>query len=534
MMPSSPALARLDLLERISLAEELERRGLWDDAQSAWRAEERRRCARDPAYFIDTYCMVEADTGVGVIPFHLYDYQRATLAAWIASLECVMLKARQLGVTELAAAYALWQVNFHLHNKVIVISQDGPHSKEFAKKVRIAWDHLPSWLRQPLRNPRLTETLELANGSRILPQVATEGSARGLNCQLLILDEFAHQEYGRDIFQAASITARSAGNKILVISTAHGAGDIFHEQWLAWENGEPGAMHGIFLPWDVRPGRDQAWYERNTQGMETWFKHQEFPATPATAFALSGRGRFDMDALTAIGRLSCSPPARTDPLDGAGMLQVWEEPVPGNLYVCGADTAEGLVTRDYDAAVILDHARGVEAAALHGHWEPLTFAHYLARLCRSYNCATLAVERNTPGPAVLLALTEIEHYPTLYQHTDYDQAEGARERVGWPTNTKTKPIMIAALALAIMERRPYRDAAFIAEARTYAIKDNGATGASGNLHDDRVMAMGIAEQVRQHLHLPAPATYATGGQRQQSFVRQGALSPVTPLNRRPR
>jgi hypothetical protein len=38
----------------------------------------------------------------------------------------------------------------------------------------------------------------------------------------------------------------------------------------------------------------------------------------------------------------------------------------------------------------------------------------------------------------------------------------------------------------------------IGEARTYVIKDNGDTAASGTLHDDRIMAYAIAEMLRRH------------------------------------
>jgi hypothetical protein len=38
----------------------------------------------------------------------------------------------------------------------------------------------------------------------------------------------------------------------------------------------------------------------------------------------------------------------------------------------------------------------------------------------------------------------------------------------------------------------------IGEARVYVIRDNGDTGASGNLHDDRIMAYSIAEMLRRH------------------------------------
>jgi hypothetical protein len=47
-------------------------------------------------------------------------------------------------------------------------------------------------------------------------------------------------------------------------------------------------------------------------------------------------------------------------------------------------------------------------------------------------------------------------------------------------------------------RRPWRNAALIGEARTYVVKDNGDTTASGNLHDDRIMAYATAEMLPRH------------------------------------
>jgi hypothetical protein len=117
---------------------------------------------------------------------------------------------------------------------------------------------------------------------------------------------------------------------------------------------------------------------------------------------------------------------------------------------------------------------------------------------RWYRDAYLGVERNLHGHAVLLALTTIHSYPVLYEHVDYDSVGNPTPRVGWPTTSKTKPIMIDALAQTFRERRAWRNAALIGEARTYVIKDNDDTAASGNLHDDRIMAYAIAEMLRRH------------------------------------
>jgi hypothetical protein len=119
-------------------------------------------------------------------------------------------------------------------------------------------------------------------------------------------------------------------------------------------------------------------------------------------------------------------------------------------------------------------------------------------VCSWYNHAYLGVERNNHGHAVLLALTTTHAYPSLYEHVEYDAVGNASPRVGWATTSKSKPIMVDALAQTFRERRGWRNAAVIGEARTYVIKDNGDTAASGNLHDDRIMAYAIAEMLRRH------------------------------------
>src|SRR5437588_540166 len=78
-------------------------------------------CKADPVYFVDTYCKVQSDEGKGLVPFRLFDYQRTVLRAFEEHPEVIVLKARQLGISELAAAYAVYYVNFRPLNTVIVL-----------------------------------------------------------------------------------------------------------------------------------------------------------------------------------------------------------------------------------------------------------------------------------------------------------------------------------------------------------------------------------------------------------------------------
>jgi hypothetical protein len=180
-----------------------------------------------------------------------------------------------------------------------------------------------------------------------------------------------------------------------------------------------------------------------------------------------------------------------------------------------------LAKGDYCAAVVYDWIDGTDVAELHGHWAPDQYANLLAILCLRYNNALLGVERNNHGHAVLLALQQIEHYPNLYRHNEYDQI--ARKVLarppGWQTSSKSKPIMIDGLAVAIREmggsepaRPPYRNKYFVTECRTYTVDGHtGNTGASGSMHDDRIIAYAIAEQIRKVATTSAVPFVSPGG-----------------------
>ena len=466
---------------------------------ATWPAPAEDETAENCIRWIHRNCQLVSDTGKGLIPFSLYDYQEDVIRALFLYREVIVCKARQLGLTELIAAYIVYRLRWP-HRTALLLSRGKDAAGEALVKARTAWANLPEKERVPALNRQRTSTLELQNGSRLLPQPATESAGRTFNAQFLVLDEWAHQEFQAEIFAAAAPTM-SAGNQIIGLSSANGVGNEFHRQWELAQQG--GGMHPIFLPWHVRPGRTQEWYDQTTRTYEGWQKAQEFPTTPDEAFVLSGRPRFDGAALSEIAR-GTQEPLEVIPLgvsaEGhtAGFARVWGRPVPGQRYVCGADPAEGLVKGDYSAAVILDWSSGVEMVELHGHWEPEEFARHLADVCRAYNGAYLGVERNNHGHAVLLALSTLHQYPALYAHQEYDQHSVAGvPRLGWATTAKSKPLMIDALAETIRERRPYRNALFVSEARTYAVQDNGATGASGSMHDDRIMSYSIAEMLRR-------------------------------------
>ena len=79
------------------------------------------RAGKDPAYFIDTYAKISHPLK-GAIPFKIYDYQADLLRTFNEDRFTVILKARQLGISTITAAYVAWLMMFHRDKNILVIA----------------------------------------------------------------------------------------------------------------------------------------------------------------------------------------------------------------------------------------------------------------------------------------------------------------------------------------------------------------------------------------------------------------------------
>lgn len=194
----------------------------------------------------------------------------------------VILKARQLGISTLAEAYALY-VASEKHGDVLVISKTGDDSKDFGRKVLSIYDNLPSDRQRDVLT-RNTEQVSFVGGGRILFRAPTEHAGRSTANQLVIVDEAAFQQWAAKNYKAYRPTI-SAGGQLLVISTANGASGWFHGvYWKSHERKMP--YRAVFIPWSARPDRDEEWLAREKaafEGLPDEF-NQEYPDTPAAAF----------------------------------------------------------------------------------------------------------------------------------------------------------------------------------------------------------------------------------------------------------
>jgi len=254
---------------------------------------------------------------------------------------------------------------------------------------------------------------------------------------------------------------------------------------------------------------------------------QEYPITPEEAFLFSGSNVFDtrlvadyMHALSitdgdrpqydSAGVLKLRYPYKTfRHIPGVvgdddrsiieaphGNIRVYDEPVPGGVYVIGGDVGEGVTDGDMSAAHVLKLPELKQVAVFEDLTEPFEFADLLFALGRWYNWAGLCVEVNGPGIATNQRLAQQLFYPDLYYRQDFD-AEGKKfvRKYGWHTNTKTKPIVISTLRKWMKDKSVlWRDVPTL-EQMLYYVEKDGKMGASSGKHDDLVMSVALTLQM---------------------------------------
>lgn len=442
-------------------------------------------------------------------PFNLWDSQKKYVKFLTENRKTVNCKKRQWGGSKITGAYAMGHCVILPHFMVLVLSKSEPDANEYLRNAKEFYYSLPEELKRinPLVKDNEKE-LQWANGSRMLSLPANRGE--GFSADLVIVDEAARITNADshisldEVLSRVEPTLDKAEGQLILVSKANGY-NLFQKYYALGKTKETELRSFFVSCWDD-PTFTQFKRDEIVRIHGEDHANENYPRNDNEAFLMSGRGRFNKTILSKFYQ-NAKPPLYTGILEKInnkiisvenpnGWISIWEKPKIGESYIAGYDIAEGIEVigkdTDYSAGIVLDSQLN-QVAEIHCRFEPDVFAEEIVRLSSFYNTAFTGIERNKDGLGVLKAV-QAKKFFNLYQQEEFNPDTHIRNRtLGWRTDAKTKPELIAYLDELIRNELIHlKSEKLINELITYVVRSNGKTGAQDSCHDDLVMACAIS------------------------------------------
>ena len=446
--------------------------------------EEYLKCADDPIYFIENYCMI-VTLDHGLQPFKLYDCQKNKVKIIHENRKVILMEGRQQGKTTTSASYILWYTLFQGSKTVSILANKATAAREVLYRYQIMYENLPTWLQQGVTTWNKGD-IALENGSIVFTAATSTSGIRGKSVNLLYVDEAAiiPNNVAEQFFTSVYPTI-SAGEttKILLSSTPLG----YNHFWKFWndaENDRNGFVN-LFIPYWEIPGRDEAWATEQRRLLGELKFNQEvlcnFLGSSLTLIASDS-----------IAQMSANPIIYQK--DG---LDIYEKVEKDHSYCIVADTAKG-VGGDYSAFVILDITQmpyKMVGKYRNNQISPLLYPSVLYRVGKEYNEAYVLIEINSSEQVaeILYAEYEYENIISVNRTTQGQVVNGGfgggKTQLGVITDKKVKRIGCSNFKSMVEEKKLLiNDADTISEISTFIEKKNSYSADEG-YHDDLVMPL---------------------------------------------
>ncbi len=500
----------------------------------------------DPRYFIETFFWI-IDKERKRIPL-LFNYAQEKYYKNQTHYDLI-LKARKQGFSTLIEAVWLHSCLTSENTRAVIISQDLDSTKRHFDRIKYFLNNMDDTEGHKVeveldedsqKQLKFPET----NSSFWIGTAGAKAFGRGADVTHLHISEAAHFQ-NQEVLTAVLEACIPNAYRVLE-TTANGVGEVFYQMWQEAVNPDidsPWKPH--FFAWYEDPTNrkeipadihykaggdlgalqkkiglsDEAcyWYERKKAEMpDKALMVQEHPSNAREAFIMSGRPAFDQDKLD-MKRGLCKPPMYVGELfdDGQkiklkysehGKLKIWKTPRQDREYLIVSDVGEGVPGGDYSVSHVLDRHSWEQVAVWRGHLDPGDFGRLNVTLGYYYNNAQLLPELNNHGWATIEAIKS-EEYPHLVNTKDLWPQESTNKD-GWPTNEKTRAMLITAVRNSIDDDTGFiNDLQTIDELIVFVLNEKtNRFEAQKGFNDDCVISYGIGMYALKHLTLDE--TYA--------------------------
>jgi hypothetical protein len=444
------------------------------------------KCAEDPLYFIKTYMKI-ITLNEGLQTYQPWPYQEEMIKKFVDNRYTIVTTARQAGKSTTTCAFILWYIIFQADKTVALLANKGETAREILGRVQLAYQHLPRWLQQGVKEWN-KGSFELENNSRVIAAATSASAIRGYTINLLFIDEAAHIENWDEFFTSVYPTISSGtDSKIVLVSTPNGL-NHFYSTWQNAIEGRNGYAN-ILVSWKDVPGRDEAWKEETIAGMN--FDHEKFNQEMNCQF-LGSSG-------TLISGWKLKEMVHLSPLTERDGLSQYVEPEKEHVYVMVCDVSRGKGL-DYSAFQVLDVTNMPYKQVCtfrNNSLTPIDYADVIYRIAKNYNNALVLVEINDIGEQVSHSI----HYDFGYDNmlfTENGGRQGKRVTSGFGSKKSDKGIRTTKIVKSIgcsmlkllieQNQLVVNDFTTINELSTFSKKRNSYEAEPGK-HDDLVMCL---------------------------------------------
>lgn len=253
------------------------------------------------------------------------------------------------------------------------------------------------------------------------------------------------------------------------------------------------------------------WCIANNCGNDIEQFKQEYPINPEEAFISTGKCYFDkLNIVKRIQEVKDIKPEKQGYFnydyngisisnikwieDEEGAIKIYSKPKKGYPYVLSGDTAgEG---SDYFTGHVLDNTTGKQVAVLKQEFDEIEYTRQMYCLGKYYNNALIGIEANyTTYP-----IQELERlkYPKQFVRQKEDKYTKKLDKsFGFKTTQISRPRILGQLQTIFKELiELIVDVDTLKEALTFIKNEKGRPEAQQGYHDDLIMALAIAYEIR--------------------------------------
>lgn len=520
-----------------------------NDEERKLRAIEKRRCRESFLYFLKYAKIVETptlDNPGGVVPLELWSHLKKVIASFLTKRFITILKARQIGLSYITAAYALWHAMSNVGSTILLLSAKEDDAFVLLSKCYEILGQLPEFLQlKPNPNSRGEMGFPIMH-SVIKALASTEEAGIGYTASIVVCDEHDDHPFDKQNYSRVKPTIDRAGGQFISIFTPVRrkpetlAKALFKSAIEGKNDFTP-----LYFPWDVVPGRDEEWYEftkRNAPpeevvelGLEEYMAQNYHSSIEEALSRPESVAVFDKKTLNAMkddvrSPINVGTDKRWEGIDN-DIVHIYKDYHIGNFYIAGTDVSLG-VGKDYNVTCILNVKTGdIVADIMSQYIAPEELALHSVSLLKKYHNPLWWIEHNLWGRTVIKKAVELGYRRLGYRGEKSISwasfGDDELKKVGFFTDDKSRGDLWGALIPAINDRQItiYNQqglSQFYDITRNFSPNKKGKIEALSSKHDDYPIAVGICwlkkDNVRTTALISKPIETLTFKNKSESLI----------------